>query len=596
MAGVNGYRGFSTTDVSASFGALQKLTDNYASAIAKNPALVENADFVASFNLSKQAVTALNAASRMATPNYAIKADDVAAIGAALKNPLLSTGQAAQLKAALAGAQKTAAIAENALRLNDSLTLSQKAMTKVQKAFNGTSAVEQTAAVGELTRQLGKTLKSGNQLQGEIGNAVFSNNTVYAAANKGVSVAVNTVVPVTDIAGAMADLANAQTAAARDFMAMQKVFLDPKATLSAKIIASAKATGSASSFVSRQGDFLASIGSADKSFLEQSDVYRRLTDKTRNAKYVMMASTAKNNLMQGALHAAEIGGLSAAFVLSAVSLPSLLVSTKKNFNKLMDTVEDPDASLVQMADALGETARAGAGTVYAVQGLEASFVGITHALKRSEKVAHLLAKAEGSVIVNNPLVAFSKSTFGKILNFLLPIADVGIALADTMKAYHTFHDPDADFGAKARSTLDVGLDLIKVLTYLIPQARAMRYAYIGASFAQMGLATWDFARMMKPTATKVSAAFVDAFSHPGATIKAIGNAAQEGIMRVKKMIDSSVEWVENLFENPKETIDNIEKSAIAFEHRLLDGSRKVLAKVQKTLKGEPASTPVPAPA
>ncbi|MGE5707922.1 MAG: hypothetical protein ACM3YO_06290, partial [Bacteroidota bacterium] len=71
MTGINGnYQPLTVTDVSGSFGALQKLADDYSRAIAKNPALKDNTAFMARFNLSKEAVTAMNAATRMATPGY----------------------------------------------------------------------------------------------------------------------------------------------------------------------------------------------------------------------------------------------------------------------------------------------------------------------------------------------------------------------------------------------------------------------------------------------------------------------------------------------------------------------------------------------
>lgn len=592
MTGINGsYQPLTVTDVSGSFGALQKLADDYSRAIAKNPALKDNAAFVARFNLSKEAVSAMNAASRMATPGYQIQASDVSVIRTALSNPMLSAGQTAQLNGALQAAQKASLVAEDALRLSDSLKLSQQALLKAQKAVaTGSGTASQTVAIGELSRQLGNTLKTGNKLQTEIGSAVFSNNSIYAAANKGLSGAVNGVTPLTDVAGSVADLANAQLQAAKDFAAMQKVLTDPKATVAMKLTASAKATQSASSFIQRQDAMMKSISAADDAYLQQSEAYRRLTDKTRNAKFVVLASGANKQIMQKALHAAAIGGTSAAFVLSALSLPSLMVSTKTNWDKLLQTVDNPDSSLMDMADALANTTKAGAGAVYAVQGLNASFEGIMTAVKQGEHLGKLVAKAEGSVLVNNPLVAFSKTTFGKIMNFLLPIADAGMALADTMRAYHTFHDPKATVRDKARAVLDVGLDFIKVLTYMIPQTRAMRYAYIGASFAQMGLATWDFAQAIQPTMAKAGAAIVDAVTHPGETMKALGGAVQEGVMWVKKKVQASVEWVENLFEDPDRALKNIEASALAFERKLVEGTKKIAYKVVDAMQGKSPGT------
>lgn len=591
MTGINGnYQPLTVTDVSGSFGALQKLADDYSRAIAKNPALKDNTAFMARFNLSKEAVTAMNAATRMATPGYQVQAADLAVIRTALSNPMLSSGQAAQLNSALQAAQKASAVAEDAIRLSDSLKLSQQALLKAQKAVASGSSSTQTVAIGELSRQLGNTLKSGNKLQSEIGGAVFSNNSIYAAANKGITGAVNGVTPITDLAGSVADLANSQLQAAKDFAAMQKVLTDPKATMAMKLTASAKATQSASSFIQRQDALMKSISAADDVYLQQSETYRKLTDKTRNAKFVVLASGANKQIMQKALHAAAIGGTSAAFVLSALSLPSLMVSTKTNWDKLLQTVDNPDSSLLDMADSLANTTKAGAGAVYAVQGLNASFEGIMTAVKQGEHLGKLVAKAEGSVLVNNPLVAFSKTTFGKIMNFLLPIADAGMALADTMRAYHTFHDPKATVRDKARAVLDVGLDFIKVLTYMIPQTRAMRYAYIGASFAQMGLATWDFAHAIKPTLAKAGAAIVDAATHPGETMKAIGGAVQEGVMWVKKKVQAGAEWVENLFENPDQAMKNIEASAVAFEHKLVEGTKKIAYKVVDAMQGKSPGT------
>lgn len=386
--------------------------------------------------------------------------------------------------------QKLDAISGTMTSISDNLKLSQEALQKTQQAFSSGSAFNQSMAIGSLSKQLGSTLRNSYKLQSEIGST-FSENAITASSKA--SSTIEGIAKVTDVAGAFTELASAQSEATKDFYEMQKVLMDPAASVTAKIAASAKATKSASSFITKQNSFLKTLTPAEKAILAESDEFQALTQPHKSAPLAFLSKVTESKAMQKALYAAEVGGSSAGFVLSAISLPKLVTGTKDRYAEMVKALENPNATDQQKIDSIAETARAGAGSVYAVKGIGDSFTGLVTALKKSDRLAPLIAKAEGSSFVNNSLVAFSKTTIGKIVNFLLPIADVGIAMADSVKAYETYQNKDATFSQKARATLDVGFDLIKVLTYMLPQTRAMRYAYMGASFAQMGLATWDIA-------------------------------------------------------------------------------------------------------
>ena len=56
-------------------------------------------------------------------------------------------------------------------------------------------------------------------------------------------------------------------------------------------------------------------------------------------------------------------------VVSAVALPKLVEQAKTGFQQLTTTIHDPNATTDQRLNALETTARAGAGTVYAAQGV-----------------------------------------------------------------------------------------------------------------------------------------------------------------------------------------------------------------------------------
>ncbi len=437
------------------------------------------------------------------------------------------------------------AIIKSSDMLRDRFVRSGATLSELDRTFSNPAADTwtRTSAVAGASRELGNTLRTVDALNDQL-EVVMGDSPVYQRLAKSGSgqalvnttrVAARTIAPVADVAGAMTDMSRAQAQAARDFSEMQRVLADPTATTSVKIAATARATQSASTYVNQQRAAIKAIQAADANYLS-NPTYQRLTANVRSSRSAQLLDKIDNVLTPTTMKVVQAAGTGAGVVLGVITLPKLVESVKSSYQNLKTTLDDGMSTQDQKLDAVADFSRASAGTIQGVQGLRMSVTGLVDMAAESRLLGSLVGRVSSAGVL-----ARTGTWFTRIMGVLSPIADVGMLIADGVKLRTTMKDPTATFWTKARAILNVGLDGLKLATWLMPQTAALRLVYMGASFFQLGLATYDFGHSIVPALKKLG----NAVLHPVETARAMGQAIGEGMVYVSNKVygaAAAVEW------------------------------------------------------
>lgn len=439
----------------------------------------------------------------------------------------------------LSAARREALISSNTM-LRDRFERSSSTLGEIRKTFSdpqatlGARGAVMASAGRELTRTIKTTEDLGSQLNVILGDSPTYQNVVNSAVGQGfmtvTKATVATVGPVAETAGAIADLTRAQSQAVSDFAAMQHVLADAHATTALKIAATARATQSASAFVTQQRTTLQVIQQADVDY-QSNPAYQKLTANMRESGSLRLLSRVNGFLKPSFVKAAAVAGTGAGFVLGVVTLPTMIRGVQSSFAKLQTTLSDAKSTHDQKLDAIADLSRASAGSVQGVEGMRRSIEGLTQYAAESKSLGAITARVQSIGLVSE-----TASWFTKIMRVLSPIADVGMLVADGVKLKHVWDDPKANGWSKARAILSVGLDGLKLGTWLMPQTALVRVGYLGASFMQLGIAAYDFSNGFLPFMTKVGHGVTQAFTHPQEAMRAAGQALGEGLTYVSQSI------------------------------------------------------------
>ena len=466
--------------------------------------------------------------------------------------------------------EQAAAVANAGQQLQSQLRMTHDSLQLTSKVLaggsvSGTAIANPVVAVGDSARNVGNALRNANQLQTSLNDLVGGK--LPSGMLKVGQTATSSVVPFTDAAGALADVARAQNQAISDFTELQRVLANPSATSAMRIAATAKATQSASNFIRKQDALLKSLDAADAALLAKNPAYARLTQDTREMKAVKAIGRMSSTTMSRLMKAAEVGGSAAGLTLSAIAFPKMIDAVGESYQQLHTAFKDENATESQRLGAVADFGRATASTIQTVEGMRLSF----STLGRVAQESRLLGPA-ATKVASTRLIRFSSTALGKAMGVLMPIADVGLFAANGVKAWQTLKDSNATFGAKARSILAVGLDGLKLATYLLPMTQSLRMAYLGASIASMSLSLWDFGHQIAPTVKKVGAAFVEAVMDPKQAAQKVANAAQEGVMTVVRGVKAAASAVWNALSNPAEAFSNAKEKV----EGMVEGGREVV--------------------
>ncbi len=464
----------------------------------------------------------------------------------------------------MARLEQAEAVAKAGQSLQKQLRMTGDSLSLTSQVLGGGSVANPVVVVGDSARNVGNALRDANQLQTSLNELVGGK--LPAGMLRAGQTASSSVVPFTNAAGAMADVARAQTRALNDFTEMQRVLTNPASSSAMRLAATARATQSASDFIRRQDALLKSLDAADTALLAKNPTYAKLTQDTREMKAVKAIGRMSSTTMTRLMKAAEVGGSAAGLTLSAIAFPKTIEAVGISYQNLHSSFQDPGATEDQRLGAVADFGRASASSIQAVEGMRLSF----STLGRVAQESRLLGPA-ATKIASTRLIRFSSTALGKAMGVLMPIADVGLFAANSVKAWQTLKDANSTFGDKARSILAVGLDGLKLATYLLPMTQGLRMAYLGASLASMSLSLWDFGHQIAPTVAKIGTAFVDAVMDPKAAMKKVANAAEEGVMTVARGVKTAASAVWNAISNPAQAFAGAKDKVENF----VEGGREV---------------------
>ncbi len=417
------------------------------------------------------------------------------------------------------------------------------------------SPYERSLALADNASRVGNTLKSANQLQTEAEQLFGSSRTYQAIAGNAVSQRVlangravaGVVVPATDLAGSLSMLSKAQVQAAKDFTELSRVLTNPNATFGERLIASAKATQSAAVFVQRQQSLVGSLDAADRAYLQQSGAYARLTQPARPG--IQALGKMNGRIISPIVKTATILGSTAGVALGIITLPSLVQGTVDAGKRLATIIDDPGATEDQKLGAIADTARGGAGVVIATNGIKAGVQTLVGVASESRFLGPTMAR-----VAANPAIGTAGKVIGGLFKVLLPIADAGLLIADSIKLKQTWTDPKATGMDKAKAVLAVGLGTLKIATYFLPQTMFLRVAYMVASFGQLGLAAVDLSHALVPTLQKAGAKVAFALTNPREALHQVGEALSNGVAALGGAIKNAFARVGAFFAHPATSV------------------------------------------
>lgn len=435
--------------------------------------------------------------------------------------------------------------------MNANLRAANSDLQALSSQAAGLSAYDRSMAFADTASRLGGTLKSANQLQAEAdklfgatkGYQAVAGNPVGQRMLSGSRAVVGAVTPVTDLAGSVSNLAKAQELAARDFANLSRVLSDPNATFGQRMIASAKATQSAAAFVQRQQTLLGSLDAADRAYLERGGAYARLTKPVRPG--MQYLGKMNGSVVSPIVKTATVLGSTAGVALGIITLPGLVRGTVDAGKKLATVIDDPNATEDQKLGAIADTARGGAGVVIATNGIRAGVQTLVGVAAESRFLGPTVAR-----MAANPAVGTAGKLIGGLFRVLLPFADAGLLVADSIKLKQTWKNPNASGMDKAKAVLAVGLGVLKIATYFLPQTMFLRVAYMVASFGQLGIAAVDLSKALVPTLKKAGAAVALAVTNPREALNQAGAAVSKGVAAIGAGIKGAFARIAQFFSDP----------------------------------------------
>lgn len=435
--------------------------------------------------------------------------------------------------------------------MNANLRAANQDLQALASQASALSAYERSLALADTASRVGNTLKSANQLQAEAEKLFGASRGYQAIAGHAVGqrmiasgrAVVGAVTPMTDLAGSLTDLAKAQDQAARDFANLSRVLADPGATFGQRVLASAKATQSAASFVQKQQALLGSLDAADRAYLERSGAYARLTRPVRPG----MQALGKMNgtLVSPIVKTATVLGSTAGVALGVITLPGLVEGTVASGKKLAAIIDDPAATEDQKLGAIADTARGGASVIVAANGIRGGVQTLVGVASESRFLGPVVARMGA-----NPVIGGVGKIVGGLFRVLMPFADAGLLVADSIKLRQTFSDPASTGMDKAKAVLAVGLGALKIATYFLPQTMFLRVAYLVASAGQLGIAAIDLSKALVPTLQKAGAAVVLAVTNPREAIRRAGEALSRSVVAAGASLKNAIAGVARFFSNP----------------------------------------------
>lgn len=344
--------------------------------------------------------------------------------------------------------------------------------------------------LGDTAVGLADTAKALRELQREAqvraGGAVVLGADPKGTSQTGEHPVLGNVSRTADVASNVAGLARSHEAAIRDFNELQRVLLDPHATASTRVLASAKATQSAATFVDQQTRLLSTMSAADRAYLAASPVYGKLT---RPARPLLQLLGRTNETLAPLTRTVAFAGSVAGIGLGVVTLPGLVKGTVAAGGRMMDVLDNPAATSLDKASAIADTTRGAAGVIMAGNGIRTGLETLHGAMHGAQA---------GTAVGGVSFLGRMAGALGRVMKVLLPVADVGMFIADSVGMVKLARDPQATAGARVRQGLLVALGALKLTLYLMPQSLFLRGAYIAASAGQVGLTAWSFAREAWP--------------------------------------------------------------------------------------------------
>lgn len=491
--------------------------------------------------------------------------------------------------------QSTDMVRDHFLRSSSSLTNLNQTLSDPRA-----SGLARGAALGDATRQLGNALQTADALSHDL-DVAMGNSPTYQAITKSATgqaiigttrAAAQVIVPATNVAGSLGDVATAQTMAARDFTDWQRVMADPTAHPALKFVATAKMTSSASILVRNQRLAIQAIQQADENYLA-NPAYQRLVNSAGNQRTMQALAVADQVMSSPAFTALQLAGTAGGIVVGAVALPKIVASVGTNYTKLEHALYDGKATEDQKLDAIADLSRSSAGTIQAVQGIRLSALTMGQLAASTKTLGPLM-----ELLQPTGTLAHALSGFGRVMSVLSPLADAGMLVADAVKLKHVFADPKATWGAKARAILNVGLDGLKLGTWLMPQTLGLRIAYVGASFVQLGMVLFDMRRSMTPVVQQLGAGLSLALTHPDQALKATGHQVAEGMLYVSNHVSAAADALAWGVVHPLEAIQVVGATiaSLVTGAKVLGGVIKdSAAVVDRTSHGKPAPEAPPAP-
>ncbi len=454
-------------------------------------------------------------------------------------------------------------------------------------------------ALGQSASSLGSTLQAANQLQDEAqklwgstatGKAILDNPLLQQE-----RVVSQAVLPATNLAGSLADLAQAQAQAGSDLARLNAMLASPGASWAMRLQASAQATQSAAAFVQQQQAFVNSLDSTDRAYLEQSPAYRTLMQPVQPAFKIL--GTINASVLGPVATAASVAGAGAGIIVGGMALPGLVsgtIAAGKKFGKLLD---DPKATQGQKLEGLANTTRGAAGVIYAASGIDS---GIATLGQVASSVKALAPAVEA--VAANPVVHDVGTILGDAFKVLLPIADAGTMVADGVTFKDKIEDPKASFGDKAKAFLAVSLDTAKVATYFFPATEGVRMAYLVASLGQMGFAMGDLSKTLIPEAVQTAGHLLDDAAHPVQSFHAVESDASKAASWLGQEFKGLVQGVGRALGNPGAAVQSTSVHVSGFASAVSQtwsGFKRVVSESAQLIKsaagGSAAGTAISAP-
>jgi hypothetical protein len=169
-------------------------------------------------------------------------------------------------------------------------------------------------------------------------------------------------------------------------------------------------------------------------------------------------------------------------VLAKVALPSLAVATVVKTSEAIHLSRQAGASASDRRLAWKNALYSQAGLISVGSGV----TGSLSTLATTGSLASPLTRSAQYLTTSDTFRVLSKAN-----KVLAPIADGVLLAADSLQLHQVMTCATSTKGQKARAWFNVGLDSVKMVTYVAPKAPVAKAAYTVAGVVQLGLAGYD---------------------------------------------------------------------------------------------------------